>query len=162
MIHKSFQQVPEAQAFAASIAQRAATCCSSVGNQALLNIALSCVRLSVSPEALRPMAWGIAEVFTTRMHRLNDIDLRQWMEVQRYCGLPGTAAPAATYSSGPAATRGSHHYSNNNNNYHSAAGGYSNNNGSAHQHHHQNQQHQHQRRGAAAGSGGRRNGGGRR
>lgn len=82
----------EVKAFARNVVRRAQGCCNHIGTQALLNIALSAARLGIEKETLTPMAWGIAEAFTRRVNRLNDIDLRQWSEVQRYCGLPGCQA----------------------------------------------------------------------
>merc|ERR1719350_2178914 len=83
-------QVPEVRAFAAQVAGMAVGQCRFIGNQALLNIALAAVRLDVNRDQVRPLAWAIAETFVARTVTLNDIDMRQWSEVQRYCRLPGS------------------------------------------------------------------------
>jgi len=44
---------------------------------------------NLRPELLMPLACGIAEVFPNRIETLNDIDLRRWDKVRRYCNLPG-------------------------------------------------------------------------
>ncbi|CAE7033355.1 unnamed protein product [Symbiodinium sp. CCMP2592] len=38
---------------------------------------------------MTPLAHGIGQAFAGRMHSLNEIDFRQWEEVQRYCGIAG-------------------------------------------------------------------------
>ena len=69
------------------LVQNASVQCHRIGTQALLNIALSAVRLKLDPVAVvTPLANGIAQAFVKRQG-LNDIDLRQWQEVQRYCGF---------------------------------------------------------------------------
>lgn len=68
------------------LVQTASYQCHKIGTQALLNIALSAVRLKLDPSVVMPLAEGIAEVFVKRQG-LNDIDNRQWQEVQRYCGF---------------------------------------------------------------------------
>mmetsp|Transcript_41410 Transcript_41410/g.96234 ORF Transcript_41410/g.96234 Transcript_41410/m.96234 type:complete len:614 (+) Transcript_41410:31-1872(+) len=61
--------------------------CSRIGTQALLNLALSGVRLKLDLEVMLPLAHGLGQAFASRS--LNEIDNRQWEEVQRYCGLQG-------------------------------------------------------------------------
>ena len=69
------------------LVQNASVQCHRIGTQALLNIALSAVRLKLDPVVVvTPLANGIAQAFVKRQG-LNDIDLRQWQEVQRYCGF---------------------------------------------------------------------------
>lgn len=69
------------------LVQNASVQCHRIGTQALLNIALSAVRLKLDPVAVvTPLANSIAQAFVKRQG-LNDIDLRQWQEVQRYCGF---------------------------------------------------------------------------
>eukprot|EP00913_Durusdinium_trenchii_P018444 g17327.t1 len=80
---------PEVQELARKLCQEAAysqggLALRSIGTQAVLNIALSAVRLKLEVPVLTPLAEGIAQIFSER--RLNDIDLRQWQEVQRYIG----------------------------------------------------------------------------
>eukprot|EP00929_Paragymnodinium_shiwhaense_P087032 TRINITY_DN47357_c0_g1_i1.p1 TRINITY_DN47357_c0_g1~~TRINITY_DN47357_c0_g1_i1.p1 ORF type:complete len:630 (+),score=114.31 TRINITY_DN47357_c0_g1_i1:85-1890(+) len=94
MMQAGLSNVDEVRHFVQSVVQRATHCCGSIGTQALLNIALSAKRLGVDRSVLTPFAWGIAQVFTWRAQQLNDIDLRQWREVQRHCQLPG-APPAS-------------------------------------------------------------------
>jgi hypothetical protein len=77
--------VADARSFAAKVVTQAADCCNCICTQALLNIALSAVRLKVDPAILSRMERGIAVVFQTRHASLNDIDKRQWGQVQRYC-----------------------------------------------------------------------------
>jgi len=93
-MHAGLTDVRVVQQFAATMAARAAGRCSSIGNQALLNIALAAARLGVHPDILRPMTLSMAKVLTARAICLNQIDLRQWIEIQRYCGLPGSATPS--------------------------------------------------------------------
>lgn len=68
------------------LVQTASCQCHKIGTQALLNIALSAVRLKLDSCVVMPLAEGISDVFVKRQG-LNDIDNRQWQEVQRYCGL---------------------------------------------------------------------------
>lgn len=80
---------PAVSSFARWLVAQSAGCCREIGTQALLNIATSSIRLGISSEEMTPMAWGIAEAFTGRTSHLNDIDMRQWLQVQQHCGLPG-------------------------------------------------------------------------
>eukprot|EP00438_Fugacium_kawagutii_P000511 Skav217672 [mRNA] locus=scaffold2919:300420:302213:+ [translate_table: standard] len=75
----------EVRNLAILLVQSASSQCHRIGTQALLNIALSAVRLKLDLAVVTPLANGIAEAFLKRQG-LNDIDLRQWQEVQRYCG----------------------------------------------------------------------------
>eukprot|EP00928_Gymnodinium_smaydae_P025269 TRINITY_DN20186_c0_g1_i1.p1 TRINITY_DN20186_c0_g1~~TRINITY_DN20186_c0_g1_i1.p1 ORF type:complete len:752 (-),score=198.40 TRINITY_DN20186_c0_g1_i1:81-2336(-) len=60
--------------------------CAQIGTQSLLNIALSAARMGVDANALALMVSGISDALAARAERLNDIDARQWNEVQRACG----------------------------------------------------------------------------
>lgn len=90
--------LPEVHAFSCWLVRETSGRCNEIGTQSLLNIATSSVRLGVGSDEMRPFAWEIAEVFTGRTAHLNDIDMRQWLQVQRHCGLPGvrgkSSAPA--------------------------------------------------------------------
>jgi len=79
----------EVQTLAREVVIRASGRCTEIGTQALLNIALSAVRLKLDLEVMTPLAHGIGQAFAGRMHSLNEIDFRQWEEVQRYCGIAG-------------------------------------------------------------------------
>jgi len=99
MTQAKLGHMPEVTSFAVALVQccSAAGRCNDIPTQSLLNIALSAARLRVDVAVLTPMAWGVAQAFTTpgRMGRLNDLDLKQWHELQRYCRLPGGVGPVA-------------------------------------------------------------------
>lgn len=80
---------PEVRALAVWLVGRTSGQCQEVGTQALLNIATALVRLGVTAEEMQFFAWEIAEVFSVRTAHLNDVDMRQWWQVQRHCNLPG-------------------------------------------------------------------------
>jgi len=82
---------PEVRALAVWLVGRTSGQCQEIGTQALLNIATASVRLGVTAEDMQGFAWEIAEVFTVRTAHLNDMDMRQWWQVQRHCNLPGTS-----------------------------------------------------------------------
>lgn len=86
-MHVHHAKDPELAVFARFVLNKATGRCREIGNQALLNIALGCARLDVGPTYLTPLAVEMTEVFPGRPTKLNEIDIRQWSEVQRYCGL---------------------------------------------------------------------------
>ncbi|CAJ1399595.1 unnamed protein product [Effrenium voratum] len=79
----------EVRSLAKKLVEKASKECSKIGTQAILNLALSAVRLRLETEVVRPLALGISETFAVRGQSLNDIDMRQWQEIQRYVGLEG-------------------------------------------------------------------------
>jgi len=99
MTQAKLAHVPEVVSFAVALVQYCSGegRCHDIPTQSLLNIALSAARLRIDVAVLTPMAWGVAQAFTnpSRMGRLNDLDLKQWQELQRYCKLPGAAVPVA-------------------------------------------------------------------
>lgn len=80
-------QLEEVYNFASELVMHAATSeDEAIGTQALLNMALSAARLGVDPDVLRPLADRIDAVFSEEgKEHLNDIDRRQWSEVQSHC-----------------------------------------------------------------------------
>ncbi|CAE6967842.1 unnamed protein product [Symbiodinium natans] len=88
------QSSMEVRLLAEEVVIRARSHCKKIGTQALLNIALSGVRLKVALEVMTPLVYEIGQAFDGHMHNLNEIDLRQWEEVQRYCHIhvPGSTA----------------------------------------------------------------------
>ena len=84
-------EFPKTQAvhrLALLIISKARGCCEDVGIQTLINIALVGVRLRVEIDVLRPLACDIAQELMGRAAELNAIDVKQWDEVHRYCGIP--------------------------------------------------------------------------
>eukprot|EP00931_Biecheleriopsis_adriatica_P055954 TRINITY_DN33172_c0_g2_i1.p1 TRINITY_DN33172_c0_g2~~TRINITY_DN33172_c0_g2_i1.p1 ORF type:complete len:862 (+),score=173.43 TRINITY_DN33172_c0_g2_i1:70-2586(+) len=98
LMQSGVRNIPEVHQFASSLVMHASCHCPQIGTQALLNIALSAVRLKVSQQVVTNLALRIAEIFPERIQSLNDIDLRQWSEVQRYCSLPGSPGSIGTAS----------------------------------------------------------------
>ena len=88
MMRAKFPKILEVHGFVTVIIGKARGCCNEIGTQALLNVALAAVRLRVETDVPRPLAWDIAQVLIDRIADLNEVDLRQWDEVHRYCGLP--------------------------------------------------------------------------
>lgn len=78
-------KTPEAQSLAAHLIIEVTSCCHELSMQVMLNTALSAARLGLPQEALQPMVREIAGCVAARTPRLNDADLRQWVELQRYC-----------------------------------------------------------------------------
>lgn len=76
---------PEVHALAVWIVGRTCGQCWGISTQALLNIATAAVRLGVAAEHMQPLAWEISEVFRAQAVHLNDVDIRQWQQVQRHC-----------------------------------------------------------------------------
>jgi len=69
-----------------------------IGNQALLNMALSAARLGVEPDFVRPLAEKIDSIFAEESckENLNDIDRRQWSEVRTHCFMQDGWSGAAS------------------------------------------------------------------
>ena len=89
----------EVRQLATEVVIRASRRCSEIGTQALLNIALAGVRLKLEREVMMLLVYEIGQEFDGQMHSLNDIDLRQWQEVQRYCHIH-ISGPTASKKSG--------------------------------------------------------------
>jgi len=89
MMQGGVSSLPEVRWFAAALVHRATGQCDLIGTQALLNIALSATRLGVDDRILEPMVRGIGEVFVKRSKVLNEIDMRQWQAIKKYCNIPG-------------------------------------------------------------------------
>jgi len=80
---------PEVHALAVWVVGRTSGQCWGIGTQALLNIATAAVRLGVTAEQMLPLAWEISEVFRAQAVHLNDVDIRQWQQVQCHCKKSG-------------------------------------------------------------------------
>ena len=75
---------PEVRSLAILLVTWAIACSPKMGTQALLNIAQSAVRMRVQPGLLKIFVAQLKMIFLDREDRLNDIDRRQWNEVQEY------------------------------------------------------------------------------
>eukprot|EP00401_Gymnodinium_catenatum_P026526 CAMPEP_0117460292 /NCGR_PEP_ID=MMETSP0784-20121206/1927_1 /TAXON_ID=39447 /ORGANISM="" /LENGTH=832 /DNA_ID=CAMNT_0005253949 /DNA_START=8 /DNA_END=2507 /DNA_ORIENTATION=- len=80
--------------FATLLCGHVAACCHELTSQAMLNIAQACARLRVTPQAMQAMVDAIAIIIGKRQMQLNEVDLRQWQEVQLWC-------PPSCYLHGP-------------------------------------------------------------
>jgi len=88
-------RIPEALTFATMLVGHAASRCRELTTQMMLNIAQSAVRLGVPREAMQAMVDGIAACVADaaadpmggpgQRPQLNEVDLRQWREVQAWC-----------------------------------------------------------------------------
>ena len=63
--------------------------CWGIDTQALLNIATAADRLGVTAGKMRPFAWENSEVVRAQAVDLNDVEIRQWQQVQRHCNKSG-------------------------------------------------------------------------
>jgi len=84
LAHRSLR-LPEALTFLTLLVGHAAACCSELTPQMMLNIAQSAVRVHVRPEKMQAMVDGIAAALACGRLHFNEVDQRQWMEVQEYC-----------------------------------------------------------------------------
>eukprot|EP00930_Biecheleria_cincta_P072422 TRINITY_DN5982_c0_g1_i1.p1 TRINITY_DN5982_c0_g1~~TRINITY_DN5982_c0_g1_i1.p1 ORF type:complete len:874 (-),score=179.14 TRINITY_DN5982_c0_g1_i1:94-2487(-) len=78
-------RVPEAWTFATTLVGMAAEHCNELTPQLMLNIAQSSVRIGVPADRMQLLVDAIAETIQSRGLKLNDVDLRQWKEVQQNC-----------------------------------------------------------------------------
>lgn len=77
----------EVIAFATCLVTYAAQQCDQLTMQVMLNVAHAAVRLGLPGSTLQPMAEAIDSCVQRRSKELNEIDLRQWADVQRHCPL---------------------------------------------------------------------------
>jgi len=84
LAHRSLQ-VPEALTFATLLVGHAASRCAELTPQMMLNIAQSATRLGVPVAAMQAMVDGIAACIAARQLQFNEVDQRQWREVQSWC-----------------------------------------------------------------------------
>lgn len=78
-------RVPEAWTFATTLVGMATVHCHELTPQLMLNIAQSSVRIGVDADRMQLLVDAIAQTIQSRDLKLNDVDLRQWKEVQNKC-----------------------------------------------------------------------------
>eukprot|EP00927_Polykrikos_kofoidii_P028311 TRINITY_DN24741_c0_g1_i1.p1 TRINITY_DN24741_c0_g1~~TRINITY_DN24741_c0_g1_i1.p1 ORF type:complete len:702 (+),score=122.90 TRINITY_DN24741_c0_g1_i1:50-2107(+) len=76
---------PEAKELAARVVPLVTKHCQDLSTQVMLNIALAASRLRLQAEVVQSMASAIGCSIAAKPHQLNDMDRRQWAEIQRHC-----------------------------------------------------------------------------
>eukprot|EP00928_Gymnodinium_smaydae_P084496 TRINITY_DN6776_c0_g1_i1.p1 TRINITY_DN6776_c0_g1~~TRINITY_DN6776_c0_g1_i1.p1 ORF type:complete len:742 (-),score=186.19 TRINITY_DN6776_c0_g1_i1:203-2428(-) len=89
VIQAGLSRAPEVRALAENSARWMLGNCSKIGMQALLNISLSAARIGIDAQVLDALIQDIADALAERSERLNDIDARQWKDIQRYSSTSG-------------------------------------------------------------------------
>lgn len=82
MARLKLRNTPEVQQFAVWLAESILGHCSELGTKTLLIVSLALARLGVTAELMQAVVGEITQVLEAQAAHLNDIDARQWREVQ--------------------------------------------------------------------------------